>query len=107
MISKPIIVFTTADSLEEARKLAKTVIGKKLAACAHISEIESFYTWKNEVQNESEFRILFKTAKERYKDLKKAILELHSYDVPAIFAIDIDNIHEPFGEWIADKSTGD
>ena len=78
MISKPIAVFTTTDSLKEARKLAQTVVGKKLAACAQISEIESFYTWENEVQNESEFRILFKTTRERYKDVEKAILELHS-----------------------------
>ena len=106
MLSKPITVFTTADNLEEARKLAKKVVGKKLAACAQISEIESFYTWNNEVQNDSEFRILFKTTRERYKDLKKAILELHSYDLPAICAIDIDNIHEPFGEWIVDNSRG-
>jgi len=106
MISKPITVFTIIDSLEEARKLAQTVVGEKLAACAQISEIESFYTWENEVQNESEFRILFKTTRERYKDLEKAILELHSYDLPAIYAVDIDNTHEPFGEWIADNSTG-
>ena len=106
MISKPITVFTTTYSLEEARKLAQTVVGKKLAACAQISEIESFYTWENKVQNESEFRILFKTTRERYKDLEKAILELHSYDLPAIYAVDIDNTHEPFGEWIADNSTG-
>ena len=106
MISKPITVFTTTNSLEEARKLAQTVVGKKLAACAQISKIESFYTWENEVQNESEFLILFKTTRERYKDLEKAILELHSYDLPAIYAVDIDNIHEPFGEWISDNSTG-
>ena len=52
MLSKPITVFTTADNLEEARKLAKKVVGKKLAACAQISEIESFYTWENDVQND-------------------------------------------------------
>ena len=106
MKSKPITVFTTTGSLEEARILTKTLVEQKLAACAQISEIESFYTWENEVQNESEFRILFKTTRERYKDLEKAILELHSYDLPAIYAVDIDNIHEPFGEWIADNSTG-
>ena len=106
MKSKPIAVFTTTDGLEEARKLATTLVEQKLAACALISEIESFYTWENEVQNESEFRILFKTTRERYKDVEKAILELHSYDLPAIYAVDIDDIHEPFGEWIADNSTG-
>ena len=74
MIPKPIAVFTTTDSLKEARKLAQTVVGKKLAACAQISEIESFYTWENDVQNDQEFRIMVKTTKDKYKDVEKAIL---------------------------------
>lgn len=52
MKSNTIAVFTTTDSLEEARKLTKTLVEQKLAACAQISEIESFYTWDKEVQND-------------------------------------------------------
>ena len=106
MESKPIAVFTTAGSLEDARKLATTLVEQKLAACAQILEIESFYTWENDVQNDQEFRIMFKTTKDKYKDVEKAILKIHSYDLPAIYAVDIDDIHEPFSEWIADNSTG-
>ena len=106
MKSKPIAVFTTAGNLEDARKLATTLVEQKLAACAQISEIESFYTWDKEVQNDQEFRIMFKTTKDKYKDVEKAILKIHTYDLPAIYAVDIDDIHEPFGEWIADNSTG-
>ena len=106
MKSKPIAVFTTAGNLEDARKLATTLVEQKLAACAQISEIESFYTWENEVQNDQEFRIMFKTTKDKYKDVEKAILKIHTYDLPAIYAVDIDDIHEPLGEWIADNSTG-
>ena len=74
MKSKPIAVFTTAGNLEDARKLATTLVEQKLAACAQISEIESFYTWDKEVQNDQEFRIMFKTTKDKYKDVEKAIL---------------------------------
>ena len=100
MKSNIIAVFTTADSLEDARKLATTLVEQKLAACAQISEIESFYTWKNNVQNDQEFRIMFKTTKEKYKDVKKAILKIHSYDLPAIYAVDVDELYKPFGDWV-------
>ena len=99
-MAKPIIVFTTTSRLEEARILAKTLVEQKLAACAQISEIESFYTWENEVQNDQEFRIIFKTTKNRYKDVEKAILELHSYDLPAIYTVDIDDVHKQYGNWV-------
>ena len=100
MKSKPIAVFTTTDGLEEARKLATTLVEQKLAACAQISEIESFYTWENDVQNDQEFRIMVKTTKDKYKDVEKAILKIHSYDLPAIYAVDVDELFKPYGNWV-------
>ena len=100
MKSNTIAVFTTTDSLEEARKLTKTLVEQKLAACAQISEIESFYTWDKEVQNDQEFRIMFKTTKDKYKDVEKAILKIHSYDLPAIYAVDVDELYKPYGDWV-------
>ena len=100
MKSINITVFTTTDNLEEARKLAKTLVEQKLAACAQISEIESFYTWENDVQNDQEFRIMFKTTKDKYKDMERAILKIHSYDLPAIYAMDVDELHKPYGDWV-------
>ncbi|MCH2650024.1 MAG: divalent-cation tolerance protein CutA [Candidatus Marinimicrobia bacterium] len=100
MKSNTIAVFTTTDSLEEARKLTKSLVEQKLAACAQISEIESFYTWDKEVQNDQEFRIMFKTTKDKYKDVEKAILKIHSYDLPAIYAVDVDELYKPYGDWV-------
>ena len=100
MKSNTTAVFTTTNSLEKARKLAKTLVEQKLAACAQISEIESFYTWDKEVQNDQEFRIMFKTTKDRYKEVEKAILKIHSYDLPAIYAVDVDELYKPYGDWV-------
>ena len=100
MKSKTITIFTTTGSLEEAKILAKTVVEQNLAACAQISEIESFYTWENEAQNDQEFRIMFKTTKNKYKDVERAILKIHSYDLPAIYAVDVDELYKPYGDWL-------
>lgn len=100
-------VLTTTDSLEQARAIARALAEKRLAACVQISTIESFYTWEGTVQNEQEFRILAKTTAERYTDVETAIRELHSYDLPAIYAFEACRVFAPYAEWVAENSAGD
>ena len=104
---KLIAVYTTIGNLEEARKIAKTLVERKLVACAQISEIESFYPWKGQVQNDQEFRVLLKTTDTRYKAVETAIRDLHSYELPAIHAVTIQHAYEPYAAWIEDCFAGE
>jgi periplasmic divalent cation tolerance protein len=95
-----IAVVTTVANREEARRMARALVERRLAACAQISEIESFYTWKGAVQNEPEFRVLFKTLERSYAEVERAIRELHSYELPAIHAFAFEHVLPAYGEWI-------
>lgn len=99
-----VMVVTTVGGREDAREMARAVVGRNLAACAQISEIESFYKWKGEVQNEGEFRVLFKTTAARRADVENAIREMHPYELPAIIAVAVDDVFEPFAEWVREHS---
>ena len=101
-----IAIMTTTDSLEEARSIAATLVERKLVACAQISSIESFYSWQGAVQNDDEFRLLLKTTEDRYPEVEAAILELHSYDLPTVVAVDIARSHAPYAEWVAANASG-
>ncbi|MGZ5034829.1 MAG: divalent-cation tolerance protein CutA [Usitatibacter sp.] len=103
---KLIALYTTVATQEEARRLARTVVGRKLAACAQISEIESVYAWKGEVRDEPEWRILFKTTAERYGAVEAAIRGLHAYELPAIHAVAIEHVFEPYAAWVEAGSSG-
>jgi periplasmic divalent cation tolerance protein len=103
---KPIAVFTTVGSQHDARALARALVERKLAACAQISAIESFYVWDGTLQHEPEWRIVFKTTDERYAEVEAAIRELHGYELPAIHALVFEQVFAPYGEWIAANSTG-
>ncbi len=92
---------TTTDNLDEARAIAAALVERKLAACAQISSIQSFYTWNGEVRNDDEYRLLIKTTAARYADVEAAIVELHSYDLPAVVAFDISRAYGPYADWIA------
>ncbi|HYC64424.1 MAG TPA: divalent-cation tolerance protein CutA [Reyranellaceae bacterium] len=98
-----IAVVTTVGNRAEAQRIARALVERRLAACAQISEIESFYIWKGAVQNEPEFRVLFKTVRERYGAVEAAIRELHSYELPAIHAYSFERVLPAYEAWIADS----
>lgn len=104
---KLIAVWTTAGTLDDARAIARAVVERKLAACAQISAIESFYVWDGELQNQPEFRVLFKTTEARYKAVEAAVRELHGYELPAIHAVAVDHAFAPYAAWVEAGSTGE
>jgi periplasmic divalent cation tolerance protein len=99
-----IAVFTTVDSENEARKIAAALVERKLAACVQISSVESFYTWKGETQHEPEFRLMIKTVAERYAAVEAAIVELHPYELPAIYAVDLPFVFARYADWVSDNA---
>ncbi len=99
-----IAVITTTATMEEAQHLARTMVERKLAACAQISSIESYYRWKGQVEHAPEYRILFKTTAERYNELEQAIRQLHSYELPAIFALPVSKALPEYEVWVNENT---
>lgn len=102
-----IAVMTTTDSPDDARSIASALVDRRLAACVHISRIESVYRWQDKIQSDREYRLFIKTTADRYEDVEATILELHRYDLPAVIAVDISRAHVPFAEWVRDNATGE
>ncbi|AXH11273.1 divalent-cation tolerance protein CutA [Halarcobacter bivalviorum] len=97
---KAILVQTTCSSKEEAKIIAKILIEEKLAACVQMSEINSFYIWEKEFCNDEEILLSIKTKKENFKKIKSKIKELHSYDVPEIISLDINDTSKDYRKFI-------
>jgi periplasmic divalent cation tolerance protein len=104
MTIKLIAVTTTVAQQADAQHMAKAIVERRLAACAQISAIESFYRWDGAVQNEAEWRIVFKTTAEHYPAIEAAIRELHSYEIPAITAVAVEAVFEPYARWVVECS---
>ena len=95
------VVLVTCATLEEARKIARAVVEKHLAACVNIvtHAIESFYIWKGKVQDSSEYLLIIKTSTERLAELEKEVLSLHSYDTPEFVVLPIVAGSEAYLSW--------
>lgn len=103
------LVTTTVASRNDALVLARTLVGERLAACAQITAIESVYRWQGALQQEGEFRVLFKTTAERWSALAAALRARHPYELPAIVAVAAADADAAFAAWMAAEtdSSGD
>jgi periplasmic divalent cation tolerance protein len=104
-LSDKIVVLVTCGSKKEARKIARSLVEAKLAACVNVLQapIESIYRWKGKVESAREFILLVKTARKRFRALEAEVQRLHSYDVPEIVALPIERGSKTYFAWIRDS----
>jgi periplasmic divalent cation tolerance protein len=93
-------VFTTVATLEDAERMARALVERRLAACVQIQAIQSVYRWQGQVQLDCEQGLMCKTSAERYPALEAAIRELHGYELPAIHALRVDQAWAPYAAWV-------
>ena len=98
------IIMTTAGSVDEARRIAETLVDRKLAACVNIvPKIVSIYRWKGKVEEAEEWLLWIKTAA-AFEKVRDAILEMHSYELPECLAISIENGSPEYFKWVEDSA---
>lgn len=95
-----IVVLTTTNSEEEARRLAKHVLAERLGACVQIQKIESHYIWKGDICSEPEFLLLIKTRRDFYQKLEDSIRKKHTYETPEIIEVPITSGFSGYLSWI-------
>jgi periplasmic divalent cation tolerance protein len=99
------IVFSTTGSADEARKIARELVGRQLAACVNIiPQIESIYRWQGNVESAQEWLLLIKTTSESFAAVRDAIRELHSYELPECIAIAIEDGSAEYLRWLSDSA---
>ena len=60
------LIYMTAGSQEEARKVGKALVESKLAACVNIIDgMNSMYMWEGELQDDREVVLIAKTEENR------------------------------------------
>jgi len=95
------IVLMTAASREEAEKIANFLVEERLAACAQIiSDIRSIYWWEGKIRREAEVFFMAKTTRDAFPRLEAAVKKLHSYKVPQIVFLAIEEGSADYLGWL-------
>jgi len=100
-----IVVFITASSWEEAEKISKALVEKKLAACVNmVRDIRSIFFWKGKISDEKEVLLIAKAKRKNFEKIEKEVKKMHSYEVPEIIALPILIGSKDYLDWVEKES---
>lgn len=96
-----IVVFNTCGSAEEAQRMARQLVEKRLAACVTIVPgVRSFYQWKGVVEDSAEWLLIIKTSRPLFETLRVELEKVHSYETPEVIALPIVDGSKNYLLWL-------
>ncbi|MCI5049326.1 MAG: divalent-cation tolerance protein CutA [Rickettsiales bacterium] len=99
------ILYSTWQNEVAAKDAAQKLVEQHLAACCNIiPAVTSIYKWEGKAEESQESVMLIKTTKNQLDKLMKAVLEMHEYDCPALFEIELGQCSAPFADWIRSQT---
>ena len=97
-------IVTTTPTKEDAERLARELVERRLAACVQVDgPIVSFYWWQGALKRAEEWRCLIKTRADLFGELEQAVRALHPYEVPEILALPVSAGNEAYLDWLSNE----
>ena len=99
------LIYMTAGSMDEARRIGRELVSNRLAACVNIIDnMNSIYWWNGEIHEDSEVVLIAKTKEDLVPELTEKVKALHSYDCPCVVSIPLLAGNREFLEWILEET---
>ncbi|MBN2463581.1 MAG: divalent-cation tolerance protein CutA [Dehalococcoidia bacterium] len=99
-----VVIFVTASTEQEARKIADQLLSSRKAACVNIvPEVDSSFWWQGKLDSAQESLLIIKTRVSLLQEVIGMVKAAHSYSVPEIIALPIIGGNEDYLRWIDDE----
>jgi periplasmic divalent cation tolerance protein len=99
-----VTVYATFADLAEAQAIGRAMVEERLAACVNILQpCRSIYRWEGAIETATEVPALFKTTLDKSDALIAAIVERHSYALPAVAVWPIVKLAEGYAAWVEES----
>jgi periplasmic divalent cation tolerance protein len=96
-----IVVLSTADCMETAARIARTLVEDGEAACVNIVPgVRSIYRWQGKVCDDGELLLIIKSTQDRFEALRVQLKALHPYELPEVIAIPIITGDADYLRWL-------
>ncbi len=98
-------VMTATDKREDAERIARSLVERRLAGCVQIvGPVTSVYRWQGKIETAGEWLCLIKSRAELYGAIERAIAALHPYQVPEILALPVTAGSGAYLAWLRDET---
>jgi periplasmic divalent cation tolerance protein len=99
--AQAILVMTTTDDPDLARRIAGALVEAREAACVSIIPgLRSIYRWEGKLCDETEHLLLIKSEAERFEAVRSRIRSLHSYRLPEVVALPLTSGDPEYLHWL-------
>lgn len=100
------MVYSTFGNLDDAKRVGKTLVEERLAACVNIiPKMLSFYWWEERIEEDEESILIAKTTSENADKVVERIRELHPYELPAILVIPLTEVLKDFADYVKSETS--
>ena len=101
MPDRYLMAMTTTDAREDAERLARDLVERRVAACVQVlGPMESRYWWEGRLESATEWLCLAKTTADRVDEVVAAIEEAHSYDTPEVLVTGVVGGNGRYLRWV-------
>ncbi len=99
-----IVALTTVGSSEDAERIARALVERRLAACVNVvGGVVSIYRWRGAVERDGEWLLVIKTSSERLEALRAGLSGLHPYELPELLVLPVSSGHPPYLAWLTES----
>jgi periplasmic divalent cation tolerance protein len=99
-----LVALVTCPNVAVGRRIAKELVRRRLAACVNlIPSLESIFWWQGKLDQAREALLVIKTTSERFERLRRAVVELHPYDVPEVLGLPVTAGHAAYLRWVTES----
>jgi periplasmic divalent cation tolerance protein len=95
-----VVVQVTTGSREEAERIARTLVERRLAGSGQVSPLRTWYRWQGQVHEADEHLVSLFTRRDRFQAVAQAVRELHGYALPQVVAVPLVDGTLEFLRWI-------
>lgn len=94
------MLHTTVADMASAERLAQTLVGEGLVACAQIGgPVRSTYRWRGALEQATEIPLVFKVRGDRLGACCERLESLHPYDTPEVITVAADHVAPGYLAW--------
>ncbi len=95
------LIYVTCANAPEAEKIGIALVKQRLVACVNIlPPVQSIYWWQGQMENSAEWAFIAKTRCILVADITQKVREIHSYDLPCVVALPLQQAADDFLDWI-------
>lgn len=102
---RPVLIYTTFPSLEDAKRVGEALVAARLAACVNaFPGMISIFEWEGAREAAEEVAMIIKTRAGLKDQAMAETKRLHPYDVPALLVLPTDGGSDEYCAWIVSET---